>query len=89
MSLNDESMIRTAVVSLFATCTLKCGYCALEETGRVLGGRQPWHYKDEEFPERSARLFNSRTTDGEKWQWQVFAIHGEASLAPIGRMENR
>lgn len=73
-------MTRTAVVSLFATCTLKCGYCALAETGQVLDGRQLQHYKDEAFIERAARFFNSRTTDDEKWQ--LLFTGGEPLIAP-------
>lgn len=77
---SDAPMIRTAVVSLFATCTLKCGYCALAETGQVLDGRQLQHYKDKDFIERSARFFNSRTTDDEKWQ--LLFTGGEPLIAP-------
>ena len=73
-------MIRTAVVSLFATCTLKCGYCSIAETGQVLDGRQLQPYKDKDFVERAASFFNSRTTENEKWQ--LLFTGGEPLIAP-------
>mgnify|MGYP001181328919 CR=1 FL=1 len=73
-------MIRSAVVSLFATCTMKCGYCDLAETGQVLDGRQLKPYQDKTFISRSADFFNKRTTENEKWL--LIFTGGEPLLAP-------
>lgn len=73
-------MIRTAMVSLFATCTLRCGYCSLVETGQVLDGRQLEHYKNKDFVERLANFFNSRTTKDERWK--LLLTGGEPLIAP-------
>ena len=73
-------MIRTAVVSLFATCGMKCGYCDLAETGQVLDGRQLKPYQDKTFVSRSADFFNKRTSRNEKWL--LIFTGGEPLLAP-------
>ena len=73
-------MIRTAVVSLFATCTMKCGYCDLAETGQVLDETQLKPYQDKNFISRSVNFFNKRTTENEKWL--LIFTGGEPLLAP-------
>jgi organic radical activating enzyme len=73
-------MTRTAVVSLFATCTMKCGYCDLAESGQVLDGRQLKPYHDKNFIFRATDFFNKRTTDENKWL--LIFTGGEPLLAP-------
>lgn len=70
----------TAVISLFTTCTLKCGFCDLAESGQVLDGRQLEVFKDEKFILKIANFFNERTSSDKKWQ--LLFTGGEPLIAP-------
>ncbi len=71
---------RVVETYLFDTCTLKCGYCWLAETGRVLDGSQLDRFRDPAFIDGIARFFNSRTTATERWTLQLTG--GEPLLMP-------
>lgn len=70
----------TAIISLFATCTMKCGYCDLAESGQVMDKRQLLPFGDKEYVLNLADFFNSRTNQDEKWQ--LFLTGGEPLLMP-------
>ena len=73
-------MIRTAIVSMFATCTMRCAYCDMAETGQVLDNSQLEKFKDEGFIQLAANFFNSRSNDNEKWL--LLLTGGEPLLSP-------
>jgi len=61
---------RIAEVYLFDTCTHRCGYCWLAESGQVLDASQLKPFRDLGFISRVAAFFNSRTSDDQKWLLQ-------------------
>ena len=65
---------------MFDTCTHKCGYCWLAESGQVLDSRQLERFRDPAFVDRVAAFFNSRTTPDRRWLLQLSG--GEPLLAP-------
>lgn len=67
-----------AEMYLFDTCTLKCGYCHLAESGKVLDGTQLRPYKDKAFIEKIAAFFNSRS----QFKWLLTLTGGEPLLMP-------
>jgi len=68
----------TAEMYLFDTCTLKCGYCHLAESGKVLDGTQLRPYKDDTFIEKIATFFISRS----QVTWLLTLTGGEPLLMP-------
>jgi organic radical activating enzyme len=73
-------MKHTAIISLFTTCTLRCGFCDLAESGQVLDSSQLKVYRDEQFINRVADFFNNRTTSEDKWQ--LIFTGGEPLISP-------
>lgn len=71
---------RVAEVYLFDTCTMKCGYCWLAESGRVADASQLAPYRRAEHIEQLAAFFNSRTTPQDAWILQLTG--GEPLLMP-------
>src|SRR5207248_381092 len=71
---------RTAEVYMFDTCTHKCGYCWLAESGQVLDFSQLDRFRDDAFVDRIAAFFVSRTTPESKWLLQLTG--GEPLMAP-------
>ncbi len=69
-----------AEVYMFDTCTHKCGYCWLAESGQVLDARQLDRFRDEGFVDKVAAFFNSRTSADRTWLVQFTG--GEPLLAP-------
>lgn len=67
-----------AEIYLFDTCTLKCGYCHLAESGKVLDGTQLRPYKDATFIEKIATFFTSRS----EIKWLLTLTGGEPLLMP-------
>ena len=65
---------------MFDTCTLKCGYCWLAESGQVLDSSQLTRFRDLAFVGSIVDFFNSRTTESERWLLQLTG--GEPLLAP-------
>lgn len=65
---------------MFDTCTHKCGYCWLAESGQVLDAKQLEPFRDPSFIDRVAAFFNSRTTPERRWLVQFTG--GEPLLAP-------
>ena len=81
---NAGRRYRTAEVYLFDTCTMKCGYCWLAESGRVADAAQLAPFRSMEYVERLAAFFNSRTTPQEGWT--LLLTGGEPLLMPnLGR----
>lgn len=75
---------RIAEVYLFDTCTMKCGYCWLAESGRVADAGQLAPYRNVERIEQIAKFFNSRTTPQDAWL--LVLTGGEPLLMPnLGR----
>jgi len=68
----------TAEIYLFDTCTLKCGYCHLAESGKVLDGTQLRPYNDKIFIEAMATFFTSRS----QVIWLLTLTGGEPLLMP-------
>ncbi len=62
---------------LFDTCTLKCGYCHLAETGKVLDNSQLRPYKDKNFVLNIAQFFVCRSAE---IKWLVTLTGGEPLL---------
>jgi hypothetical protein len=62
-----EPRYRAAEVYLFETCTMKCGYCWLAESGRVADSSQLAPYRRPGHVEQIAAFFNSRTTAQDAW----------------------
>jgi organic radical activating enzyme len=71
---------RIAEVYLFDTCTHRCGYCWLAESGQVLDAAQLKPFRDPAFISRVVDFFNSRTADDQKWLLQFTG--GEPLLTP-------
>jgi organic radical activating enzyme len=71
---------RVAEVYMFDTCTHKCGYCWLAESGQVLDAEQLAPYRSPDFIDQVARFFTSRTSEAELWLVQLTG--GEPLLAP-------
>ena len=71
---------RIAEIYLFDTCTHRCGYCWLAESGLVLDAAQLKPFRDPAFISRVVEFFNSRTTSDEKWLLQFTG--GEPLLTP-------
>jgi len=65
---------------LFDTCTHRCGYCWLAESGQVLDTSQLDRFRDVAFVDQVAHFFNSRTTAERRWQFLFTG--GEPPLAP-------
>ena len=76
----SEPFYRSAEVYMFDTCTLKCGYCWLAESGQVLDSLQLTRFRDLAFIHKITAFFNSRTTENELWLLQLTG--GEPLLAP-------
>jgi len=79
-SQTNDPFRRIAEVYLFDTCTQKCGYCTLAETGRVLDFSQLEPYRDIKHIHRVTDFFNTRTTQREKWL--VLLTGGEPLIMP-------
>jgi organic radical activating enzyme len=75
-----EPTYRIAEVYLFDTCTHRCGYCGLAESGQVLDASQLKPFRDPEFIRRVAGFFNRRTQTSTKWLLQFTG--GEPLLTP-------
>lgn len=71
---------RTVSTYLFDTCTHRCGYCWIAETGRVLDARQLAPFRDPAYVDTLTSFFNRRTTDMEKWTFHLTG--GEPLLMP-------
>jgi organic radical activating enzyme len=71
---------RIAEVYMFDTCTHKCGYCWLAESGQVLDFSQLDRFRDPVFLEKISRFFLSRAATGIKWLLQLTG--GEPLIAP-------
>src|SRR4051794_4535919 len=71
---------RIAEVYMFDTCTHKCGYCWLAESGQVLDFSQLDRFRDNGFVDQIAAFFVSRTTSENKWLLQLTG--GEPLMAP-------
>jgi predicted O-methyltransferase YrrM/organic radical activating enzyme len=78
------SFFRCAEVYLFDTCTLKCGYCHLAETGKVLKSADLDPYRDRTYIDRVTNFFSKRTTDTQKWN--LMLTGGEPLLMPNFRL---
>jgi pyruvate-formate lyase-activating enzyme len=75
-----EPFYRPAEVYLFDTCTLKCGYCHLAETGKVLKSVELEAFRDPAHVDRITSFFNRRTTASSKWN--LMLTGGEPLLMP-------
>lgn len=73
-------LTRTAELFLFDTCTHKCAYCHLAETGKVLDNSQTRPFKDLDFIKKIADFFTSRTNEDENWLLTLTG--GEPLLMP-------
>jgi organic radical activating enzyme len=71
---------RIAEVLMFDTCTHRCGYCWLAESGRVLDFDQLDPFRSAEWIKKVAEFFNSRTDADHKWLVQLTG--GEPLIAP-------
>jgi organic radical activating enzyme/precorrin-6B methylase 2 len=78
--ITGRTVYRAAEVYLFDTCTLKCGYCHLAETGKVLKSTDLQEFRNPAYIDRVTAFFNSRTTDSEKWN--LMLTGGEPLLMP-------
>ncbi len=65
---------------MFDTCTHKCGYCWLAESGQVLDFSQLEPFRDTAFVHKISSFFVSRTTESSKWLIQLSG--GEPLIAP-------
>jgi MoaA/NifB/PqqE/SkfB family radical SAM enzyme len=65
---------------MFDTCTHKCGYCWLAESGQVLDFSQLVPFEDLEFVGKIRAFFLKRTSPGLKWLLALTG--GEPLLAP-------
>jgi organic radical activating enzyme len=75
-----QATYRIAEVYLFDTCTHRCGYCWLAESGQVLDAAQLKPFRNPAFIEQVTTFFNSRTTAEERWLLQFTG--GEPLLTP-------
>jgi organic radical activating enzyme len=71
---------RIAEIYMFDTCTHKCGYCWLAESGQVLDFAQLEPFQDPSFIEKVTSFFLSRTVPGTKWL--LVLTGGEPLIAP-------
>jgi organic radical activating enzyme len=74
--MNNKSIV--VEMYLFDTCTLKCGYCHLAESGKVLDNTQLRPFKDDAFIEKIATFFVSRS----QVKWLLTLTGGEPLLMP-------
>lgn len=74
----------TAEIHLFDTCTHKCAYCHLAETGKVLDSSQTRPFRDPEFISNIANFFVSRSDQHNNWLLTLTG--GEPLLMPNLRM---
>jgi organic radical activating enzyme len=65
---------------MFDTCTHKCGYCWLAESGQVLDFAQLDRFRDLRFIDSIAHFFKSRSDDNNRWLVQFTG--GEPLIAP-------
>ncbi len=65
---------------MFDTCTHKCGYCWLAESGQVLDFRQLKSFEDLEFIGKIRSFFLTRTSPG--LRWLLALTGGEPLIAP-------
>ena len=71
---------RIAEIYMFDTCTHRCGYCWLAESGQVLDFAQLEPFRDPSFIDKITSFFLHRTTPEKKWLLQLTG--GEPLLAP-------
>src|ERR1700691_2908678 len=71
---------RVAEVYMFDTCTHKCGYCWLAESGQVLDFSQLKPFEDLEFIGKIQSFFLKRTLPG--LGWLLVLTGGEPLIAP-------
>ncbi len=71
---------RIAEVYMFDTCTHKCGYCWLAESGQVLDFAQLEPFRNPVFIDKISSFFLSRATPGTKWILHLTG--GEPLIAP-------
>ena len=71
---------RVAELYLFDTCTLRCGYCWLAESGNVLDFSQLDCFRDPTILDKIVSFFLSRTTLD--LPWLLILTGGEPLLAP-------
>lgn len=71
---------RVAELYLFDTCTLRCGYCWLAESGNVLDFSQLDRFRDPTILDKIVSFFLSRTTPD--LPWLLILTGGEPLLAP-------
>lgn len=76
----NPSPYTIAEVYMFDTCTHKCGYCWLAESGQVLDFAQLEPFKRPEFVSQIASFFVSRTSTHQKWLLQLTG--GEPLICP-------
>jgi hypothetical protein len=76
----ENLAFRIAEVYMYDTCTHRCGYCWLAETGQVLDFQQLERFRSTEWIDSIAGFFNSRTTATAKWLTQLSG--GEPLIAP-------
>lgn len=74
------SFFRSSEVYLFDTCTLKCGYCHLAETGKVPKSADLDPYRDRAYIDRVTSFFCKRTSDTQKCN--LMLTGGEPLLMP-------
>lgn len=77
---NKVNLRSHAQVYLFDTCTYKCGYCWLAETGLVLDSKQMQKYREPSFIRQFAAFFNERSDENN--QWLLSLTGGEPLLMP-------
>jgi organic radical activating enzyme len=68
-----------AEVYMFDTCTHRCGYCWLADSGQVLDFAQLEPFRSKEWIAKVAGFFNSRS---EKSKWLLQFTGGEPLMAP-------
>jgi organic radical activating enzyme len=76
----ENPVFRIVETYLFDTCTHRCGYCWLAESGQVLDFQQLERFRSAPWIDSVTRFFNSRTTDNAKWLLQLSG--GEPLIAP-------
>jgi pyruvate-formate lyase-activating enzyme len=76
----NSTPVRVAEVYMFDTCTHKCGYCWLAESGQVLDFSQLERFREQSFIDSIQTFFISRTSSESKWLIQLTG--GEPLIAP-------
>ncbi len=71
---------RIVEVYLFDTCTMKCGYCELAESGRVLDSDQLTLFRDPAIIQKITGFFNCRTSPDQRWN--LILTGGEPLILP-------